>query len=377
MIIRRLLPIAAAAALCAGAPAVFAEEIVVSAQLPLTGSQASFAGQNQKVAAEIAAERINGEHLIGPNRTLRLIVDDDASDKTQAISLTSKSANTDNAIAILGPNGSYLSLAAAPVANSLQIPMVTFAVSTGVTKAGPWTFKMLNEPIVPMTIIGNLISSRLKAKKLAIVYDRTNDASVNATHELTELMKDAGVEVVSADSTAPQDSNFAPLASKLSSESFDTLWLEQLPPVSANILIQLRQAGMSPDIRVVGSQQMGSPTFLRIAGKAAEGVYYPVDYYSGLDTPENKAFVAAYRDRMHQRPNSVAAAAYAGLMIIAEAAKEAGPDADRQKVRDAMAKIRNLPTIWAQGTFSFTDNRAATYQLPIVRITEGEEVMMK
>src|SRR3974390_1382221 len=102
--------------LVAGA-SVRAEEVTIAAQYPLSGAMASYSGPFLREGTEIAIQRINETQMLGPGRTLKVIMEDNAGDRNQAISLMNRFATSDNALAVLGVYGSYLSLPTAPVAN--------------------------------------------------------------------------------------------------------------------------------------------------------------------------------------------------------------------------------------------------------------------
>ena len=79
-----------------------ADEVIIGEQYPLSGPMAAFSGPFLKQGAEMAVERINKDQMIGPGRTLKLVIEDNAGDRNQAISLMSKFANTPGLVAIHG-----------------------------------------------------------------------------------------------------------------------------------------------------------------------------------------------------------------------------------------------------------------------------------
>lgn len=355
----------------------WAEDVVVGAQFPLSGPMASYSGPYLRSGAEIALERINRDQLLGKGRTLKLLIEDNAGDRNQAISLMNRFATADQVVAVLGVYGSFLSLPVAPVANELKTPFLAIAVSPAIPQAGPWSFTLLEQPSVSMSALAALAVDRLKIQNVAIVYDRANDASVRLKDTFTQLVTSHGVKVVSTDGITAQDTNFAPLATKIASEKIDALFIESVPSVAGNLLVQIRQGGLSPDVRVLASGQVSSPAFFSIAGKAAEGIYFTTDYSVDLANDENRYLVDAYRKQTGNPPDQNVAWAYAGLMLIAKAINDAGPGADRAKVRDALANLKHIPTPLGDGFFSFDANRLADYPDLTVQIVDGKPVLVK
>jgi branched-chain amino acid transport system substrate-binding protein len=354
-----------------------ADEVIVGAQFPLSGPMASYSGPFLKSGAEIAAQRIKEQLLLGKDRTLKLLIEDNAGDRNQAISLMNRFATADNVLAVLGVYGSFLSLPVAPVANELKTPLLAIAVSPAIAQAGPWSFTLLEQPKYSMEPLAALAADWLKVRKIAVVYDRANDASVRLKDLFTELVKARNVEILSSDGITAQDTNFAPLATKIVSEPIDALFVESVPSVMANFIVQVRQAGLPPDVKLLSSGQASSPAFFDIAGKAADGLYFTADYASGLDNQENKYLVEAYRKQTGKAPDQNVAWAYAGLLLIAHAINDTGPNPDRGKVRDALAKLRNVPTALGEGNFSFDENRMPTYPDVVMQVVNGKPTLVK
>lgn len=356
------------AAMLALSGAVQADEVIIGEQYPLSGPMAAFSGPFLKQGAEMALERINKEQLVGPGRTAKLVIEDNAGDRNQAISLMSKLANTPGVIAIHGVYGSFLSLPAAPVANDLKIPYLATAVSTQIAAAGPWSFTQLPPALVSMNTLGEFAINKHHIKKVAAIFDRSNDASVQLKDAFLKYVREHGATVVVAqDSITAQETNFGPVATKAANLDIDALFVEAVPSVVANLVIQLRQAGLDPKVKIYSSGQVSSPTFINTAGAAAEGLYAAVDYMADDPNPENRIFVENYRRLYKADPDQNASWGYAGVMIIAAAIKNAGEGADRAKVRDALAALRDVPVVSGSGKFSFDENRVAFYPSVVVQ----------
>ena len=379
----RRVVLAAAVSIAGGVTSAIADEITIGAQFSLSGPAAAYAGPNVRAGAEAAVERVNAAKLLGANRTLKLILDDNGGAKTQAISLVTKQATSDQVLAIVGPQGSDLAVPAAPVANELQVPMLTLGGSAAIAQAGPWSFIVLAtaEGLVAESV--KLAAGKMKAKTVGVVFDRTNDSSVRIKTAFENAMKARGVKVVLSEGVAPQDTNFGPLATKLVNTDMDALYIESPPGVVANVIIQVKQAGFDPKIKILSSPNASSPQFVKVGGEAVNGVYYPTAYLSSTDTAENKSFVIAYRARMNgSDPDLLAAMSYNATMMVAEAIKIAAPSGDkaklkedREKIRNALSNLRGVPAVMGTGKYSFKD-RAGDYPNVMVQLVGGKEVVV-
>jgi len=362
--------------LAATSPAL-ADEVIIAAQYPLSGPMASYSGPFLREGTEIAIQRINETQMLGKDRSLKVIIEDNAGDRNQAISLMNRFATSDNALAVLGVYGSYLSLPTAPVANELKIPFLAIAASPAIVQSGPWSFILIEQPDSSMKIEAQFAAERLKVKSAALVFDRANDASVRLKDAFAKYFKERGGVVVSEDGISAQDTNFAPIATKIANEKIDALFVESVPSVAANFLVQVRQAGLDPSIKLLASGQVSSPVFRDIAGAAAEGILYAADYVADMPAAENRYFVDAYRKSANKDPDQNAAWAYAGMLLLAHAIRDAGPGADRAKVRDAIAKLTNVETPLGAGKYSYDQDRMPVFDLIMLQVVKGVPQLVK
>jgi branched-chain amino acid transport system substrate-binding protein len=366
-----------AAIIFGSSSAAIAEEVVIGAQFPLSGPMASYSGPRLQVGSELAVDRINSSGMLGQGRSLKLLIEDNAGEKAQAISLMSRFITANEVTGVFGVFGSTLSVPVAPIANEGKTPFLAIAASDAIVKAGPWSFMILSPAEKEVAASGRLAIDKLHVKSMAIVFDRTNDSSTRMKNALEAYLKERHVDVVSIDGIGPQDTNFQPLGTKLSRETIDALYVESPPPIAANFFIQLREAGIGPDVHLLASPNVNSPVFYEIGGKAVEGVYFPSIYQADSPSAENKAFVEAYRKRVQADPDLTAAMAFSGMMLFGHAVKAAGPNADRDSVRDALGKLRDIPSVLGNGVFSFDKDRYATYEDVMVRIKNGKPEIVR
>ena len=372
---------AAAVSLAVGVSSAQAQELPIGAQFSLSGPAAAYAGPNVRAGAEIAVEHVNASQMLGANRKLKLILDDNGGQKTQAISLVTKQATSDQVLAIVGPQGSDIAVPAAPVANELQLPLLTLGGSAAIPQAGQWSYIVLAGADALVAESVKLAAGKMKVKTVGVVFDRTNDSSVRMRTAFETAMKARGVKVVVSEGVAPTDTNFGPLATKLVNTEMDALYIESPPAVIANVVIQVKQAGLDPKVKILASPNASSPQFVKVGGDAVNGVYYPTAYLASVDTPENKRFVASYRSRMNNTdPDLLAAMAYTATMMMAEAIKVGAPSGDRaklredrEKIRNALSNLRGVPSVMGAGRYSFKD-RTGEYANVMVQLTAGKEV---
>src|SRR5436189_2780920 len=117
-------------------------DIVVGMYGSLTGDGASF-GQSSREGSELAVDEINkGAGLLG-GRKIKLLVEDDQSKPEEASNAVTKLVTQDKVVAVLGEVASRRSLAAAPVCQKYQVPMITpSSTNEKVTQIGDYVFRV-------------------------------------------------------------------------------------------------------------------------------------------------------------------------------------------------------------------------------------------
>ena len=80
-----------------------------------------------------------------------------------------------------------------------------------------------------------------------------------------------------------------------------------------------------------------------------------------------------YRKLNNKDPDQNAAWGYAGMLLLAAAINDAGPSADRAKVRDAIAELHDVLRLTGAGKFSYDQNRMPYYQAVMVQFAKARD----
>ena len=363
--------IVAATALCAVAGSAAAQEVKVGVVLSNTGTFA-FVGAPVINAIRLAHEEMVAANFFGATK-VTLMVEDNRSDKQEALTLINRMATRDNAVMIIGPVSTGEAMAAAPLAVDLKIPLFTTATAPDVLKAGPWIFKSTETAEQFMTPLGKYVAETVKPKSCTYVFIRDNEGYVRQKDILRDVMKAGGVAV------AGEESILA--ATRISLRSPPRSW-PQSPTASTSARLRNRAR--------ISSFRHGRPACRRIPCWSAIPEWVP----RAISTPEEnwsrehcpaefvptgvnelgKKSIENYTKKYRNAPNSWAAVGYSMMLIAGNAIKNAGPNPTREAVREAMAKTKNLPVVIGQGTFSLDDNRIPSFGAAVLQIKDGKWV---
>ncbi|HYH07156.1 MAG TPA: ABC transporter substrate-binding protein, partial [Thermoanaerobaculia bacterium] len=143
----------------------------------LTGDQAAF-GTSTVQGVRIAAEEINAAGgILG--KKIRLVVEDDQGRAEEAASVVTKLITSDNVVGLIGENSSNQSLAAAPIAQSNGVPMISpSSTNPAVTEKGEYIFRVCFTDPYQGKALATFVRNNLRLTNAAILKDNRNDYSV-------------------------------------------------------------------------------------------------------------------------------------------------------------------------------------------------------
>ena len=352
----------------AAATAAQAQEITVAALSSLTGPTA-FIGVPVHNGIKLAIEQANQSGFLG-NSKVKLLEADYAGDKAQAINLANQFIKRDKVVLVFGPTGTGDSLAAGPVFNEGKTPYFALGTSDRILESGPYAFKSVAAAQAQLPLLGKYVIDKTTVRRIAIIYDRSNDGMVEHKDLFRETYKAGGGVVTTEEGVASNETNFLPLVTKIMSQNVQGVFFAIYAEQAANVMVQLRQAGLPATVRFFGNTSLPTPKLIDIAGKAAEGAIGVADYTAGQE--RNKAFEAAYKARFGAEVDSWAAVGYSKGLIALRALKDAGPNPTPEKVREAFTKVRDVPVPMGSGVWTQGSDRKPSYGAVLLQVKDGK-----
>jgi branched-chain amino acid transport system substrate-binding protein len=308
-------------------------DIVVGMYGSLTGDGASF-GQSSVEGAQLAVEEINnGGGLLG-GRKIRLLVEDDQSRPEEASNAVTKMITQDKVVAVLGEVASRRTLAAAPVAQKYQIPMITPAsTNERVTQVGDYIFRVCFIDPFQGEVLAKFAYDDLKARRAAVLKDIQQDYSVGLTDSIQKNFTGLGGQVLDPVSYSSGDSDFRAILTQVRAQKPDAVFVTGYYPEAAIIVRQARELGMNMPI-LGGDGWVGDA--LKNGRDALKNTFIS-NHYSGDDpSPVVQNFVKAYRSKFNREPDGIAALGYDAAKVLGDAITRAN-STEGPKVRAALA----------------------------------------
>ena len=357
-----------AAALVAAAPSARAAQTVkIGASFSMTGPAAAY-GASQKACVQAAVEEVNkGGALTGI--TLQAIIEDDASTKEQGIAVFQRFINKDKVSAIIGPTLSNTATAADPLAQAAKVPVVAISntATKGITDIGDCIWRVSLTELHVITPALKRIQQKLGFKKAGMLYGN-DDAFTQAGYNVMKAALEAqGIAIVGTQTFAKPDRDYNAQLTALRALAPDVLMVSALAENAAGIVAQARQLGWN--VTIMGGNGFNSPAFVKNAGPAAEGVYVGTAWNKVSADSANQRFIEVMKGR-GMDPDQFCAQAYTGVLVVAEAIKNAGMKAGREEIKAGFAKVRDLPT--PLGKFSFLESRDGSHAPALQVVKDGK-----
>jgi branched-chain amino acid transport system substrate-binding protein len=341
-------------------------DIPVGVYAALTGGEAAF-GTATVNGVKIAADEINAAGgVLG--RRIRLVIEDDQGRADEAASVVTKLIAASNVVALIGENSSSQSLAAAPIAQTSGVPMISpSSTNPKVTEKGEYIFRVCFTDPLQGKALAAFVRNELKLDTAAILVDKKTDYSVGLAAVFRKEFEGAGGKIVAEQSYSGGDTEFRPQLTTIRTAAPQALFIPGFYTEVGQIAIQARDLGLT--VPLVGGDGWDSAAVIEIGGKAIEGSYFSDHYFVGDTRPVVQRFVAEYKKRHGKNPEANAALGYDALHIWANAAKRANT-LDRKAVRDQIAATKDYEGV--AGTITMGADRNPIKPVAMIKIENGQ-----
>jgi len=370
---RALSVLLAVAFVVTATPAVSAQEPIKIGVIGPHSGPAAFDGQSNLIGAQVAAEEINKAGGVLGGRKIEIVPADSRGIPAEAVSAYRKVVTQDKVVAVDCCWFSSSTIAALPTIEELKVPATTgiaFLPDAKETKL-TYLFKFAQTPRLESRFVDYWVK-KLNIKRVAFLA-RNDDWGRASSGVYQARLKELGGTVLSADFYAPGEKDFYSHLTKIKALNPEGINIVDISATAATQVKQMAELGLSA--KPLGSDGPITDAFIRLAGKASEGIPLVVRYGATLDTPRNKAFVAAFRAKRNgEDPDQYAQAGYDSIHLHAEAIKRA-KSTDPAKIREALLKSDYVSV--AGSPIRFDERQQATPKLYVAVIKDGKRVIVE
>jgi len=356
-----------------------AQSIKIGINAPLTGDIPKV-GEGTKFAAQMWLDDIKaagGLEVGGKKYPVELVIEDNESKAESAVKVNTKMITEDEVLVIVGPQASKQAVPAGGIANRLKTPMISpWSTNPDTTKDRPYVFRTPFLDPFQGPVLANFITDEFKFTKSAVLYDVASDYPKG----LAEFFKKAWQNlhgpgsVVAFESFTTKDPDFSSQLTNIKNSGAHVLFTPQYYNEVALIVQQAHQLGWKKPI--VGSDSWGSAETVQLCGKDCFGLFFSTHYAAAGAKGATKDFIDRYKAKYGYVPDDVGALTWDSLRIVQKAIQDTGGltgdlKQDRERVRDAMSRIKKFKGI--TGEMTFNKEGDPTKCAVIVRISDTGE----
>ncbi|MGZ5584567.1 MAG: ABC transporter substrate-binding protein [Usitatibacter sp.] len=339
----------AALALLLGSGALAQEPVKVGLIAPFSGVAADYGKQMEggiKAYFKLHGDTFNG-------RKIQVIVRDTTGPNPEiAKRLAQELITRDNVDFLAGFGFTPEALAVAPIATEAKKPMIVMnAASSVVTTRSPYIARFsMALPQVSAPMATWAAKNGIK-KVYTLVADYT--PGIDSEVAFKAAFTAAGGEVIDSVRVPLRNPEFAPFVQRIKDAKPEAVFMF-VPAGEQSIAFMkafeergLAQAG----IKVIATGDLTDDDVLQAMGEPVLGVITSHHYSASHDSPENKAFLKAFKEVNKDLPraNFMGVAGYDGMAAIVEVVKKLGKTIDGDK---AMEILKNFKTMSPRGPIS-------------------------
>jgi len=236
--------------------------------VPLAG-EAGRVGQSMRQAAEMAVA--DWTERLG--RKAELVLGDDQFDPRQAVAAAERLVQ-DGVWGVVGHFYSSSSIPASAVYHQAGIPQITpTSTHPRLTEQGfDSVFRVSGRDDQHAISAADFILSRLQARRIAVIHDRTEYGRTLAETLIRVLERRSARRIVAIEAVAQGDKDFTAIIARLKAVEPDVVYFGGIFREGGYLIRQMRQAGLQAAF--VSGDGVLDPEFVKIAGEeAASGAY--------------------------------------------------------------------------------------------------------
>ena len=331
----------------------------------LTGATASY-GTSALNAIKLATEEANRAGGIA-GKQIELVVEDDHSNTQEVPGIVTKLIKDAKVSALLAEPVSTRAMAAAPIAQANKVVMISPAsVKPELTQQGDYIFRACFISSTEGEALANFVTDKLKAKKVGIILDDSNDYAVVLAGFFAESLMKRGGNVVSKQFYRATDTDVTAQLKSIAAQQPDVIFAPGFYNTAPLVARTVKQLGLKATL--IGSDGWDSPSLMQGGVEPFAGVYFANHFWVGSEERNVEKFVGDYQAKYGVAPDALAATAYDAARLLFAAFARA-KSTDSAAVRDALAATKDFPGV--TGRITLDANRNAQVPVYLLKIEKG------
>jgi len=282
------------------APTTDGELVVkIGAIQPLTGPQ-SHLGKDNENGTRMAIDDANAQNLMigGKKVKFELLSEDDQADPRTATIVAQKMVD-EKVNGIIGHLNSGTTIPASKIYSDAGIVQISpSATNPKYTEQGFKTaFRVMPNDVQQGKALGDFAVTRLGAKRVAIIDDRTAYGQ-GLADQFEAAAKAAGAEIVAREFTTDKSTDFMAILTAVKAKNADVLFFGGMDAQGGPMIKQFKTLGLTA--KFLMGDGGSTPEFIKLSGGAAEGAYSSLPGQPLDKMPGGKAFADKFTAKYGQ-----------------------------------------------------------------------------
>jgi branched-chain amino acid transport system substrate-binding protein len=338
------------------------DEILFGEFGSMTGGESTFGVSTHK-GVQMAVDEANAKGGLH-GKKIKVIAYDDQGRADEAVTAVTKLITQDKAFVILGEVASSRSIAAGPVAQQYQVPMISpSSTNPKVTQLGNYIFRVCLIDPFQGAVMAKFAIENLKKKTAVILRDVKSDYSMGLANFFIQEYKKLGGTVLEDISYSTGDIDFKSQLNAVKRKNPEVLFVPGYYTEVGLIARQAQELGVKSVL--LGGDGWDSEKLTEIGGKAILGSYFSNHYSHQDKNPVVQNFVKTYKEKFGEVPNGLAAMGYDAALVAIDAIRRSNT-LTTSAVRDAIASTKNFPGV--TGIITINENRDAVKPAVVLKV---------
>lgn len=310
-------------------------DYIIGCSTPSTGDGANY-GRSVKEGVDLAVEQINQTHFL--EKPLKIVYADDRMSPKDGVNAVNKLITIDKVPLIIGPFGSSIVLATAPIAEKSKTILISAsATADDIKNAGDYIFRITPKNSKQGSDIAEFCTNILNSKRAAILF-QNNDYGITLKDAFEKKYISLGGSITEQQGIMLNTIDLKTQLLKIKQRNPDVVFFPLHYQESGRMLKQAKEIGLNAHF--ISADGAMTEDMLRIAGDAAEGTFYST-LALGFGEADTKIedFNREFNSKYHKAPDIYNAYYYEVTWLVANAIKTAGCSAG--KIRDYFYSLRD------------------------------------
>ena len=267
-------------------------------------------------------------------------------------------------VGVVGHAGSRESIVSARIYNEAGIPqIVPTGTSRWLRRAGPWTFMLAPDDSAEGAFIGRFVAERLRASAVTIFYN-DDEYGIGLRDGAAAELRARGIAVVdrvpissvACRGQEPEAGVRAVVDASLRRARPDAVIIAARSYETGCVARQVSQHLPTVPLVAGDGVEIGEPLLAR-AGRAVASLHVVAFWHPDVSDSVSRDFVTRFRQAAGRSPQPSDALIFDGVMLLAQAGREVGPDRERIRRYLESLGVSRPPYRGVTGPISFAAMR--------------------